>query len=82
MRKGKWLDWKPERGCVGFEGSFPAANPIIEAVEGDVTLVPALPADTIIEETVHGEPTKPTELDFVGFEGVTSIPSSIPIERR
>ena len=81
MTRSKWLDWKLETGSVGFEGSDPVGNSIIEAIEGGVTPVPALPADTIIEETAQGEPTKPTNLGFVGFEGVASTPSSTS-ERR
>jgi hypothetical protein len=76
MTRSKWLDWTPEISSVGFEGSDPVGNLIVGAFENAITPAREMLPDKIMENAAQGEPTKPTDLGFVGFEGVASVPSS------
>lgn len=60
--RSKWLDWTPETGSVGFDGSpspVPAITRISEEAEPPASSVSP---DAVIREVARDEPTKPTEL--------------------
>jgi hypothetical protein len=59
--RSKWLEWKPEAGLVGFEGSQSAVSLIIQASDCDRLTIPGTSPDAIMENAVACEPTKPTE---------------------
>jgi hypothetical protein len=59
--RSKWLDWTPDAGSVGFDGSRSGEFPITQAGLRDKPLIPTLSPGTIIEEVSAGEPTKPTD---------------------
>src|SRR5271170_816630 len=81
MTRSKWLDWKPERTSVGFEGPDPVGNLIVEALKNAVPPAQDVSPDKIMEDAAQGEPTKPTDHGFVGIEGAASASSSTS-ERR
>jgi hypothetical protein len=51
--RSKWLDWTPDAGSVGFEGSA--------SVEYSITQAPDPSIDELILKSTQREPTKPTE---------------------
>jgi hypothetical protein len=59
--RSKWLDWTPETGSVGFDGSTPGDFSITRAIEGNGSPVPGLSPRAIMEKVAANEPTKPTE---------------------
>jgi len=59
--RSKWLEWTPEVGSVGFDGSISGDSPIIPAVEMNRAEPPSPVQKEIIEKTCECEPTKPTE---------------------
>jgi hypothetical protein len=76
MTRSKWLDWKPETTSVGFEAPDPVGNLIVRAFENALTPAKGVLPGKIMENSAQAEPTKPTDLSFVGIEGAASIPSS------
>lgn len=80
--RSKWLDWTPVTGSVGFEGSTSGCNSIIGVIEESLAPVPVVSSDEIIEKRAPDQPTEPTELDFVGFEGLTSATFPITSKQR
>jgi hypothetical protein len=59
--RSKWLDWTPNAGSVGFEGSPSMEYSIMQADEQSVNPLPAPSIDELIPKSVQREPTKPTE---------------------
>jgi hypothetical protein len=59
--RNKWLDWTPETGSVGFDGSTSVVLPITRVSERNGTPVPGLSLHAIMERVAASEPTKPTE---------------------
>lgn len=59
--KSKWLDWTPEAGFVGFEGSQSAVSSISQVPDENGTAALSLRPQVTIEKVPAHEPTKPTE---------------------
>lgn len=59
--RSKWLDWTPEAGTVGFEGSQSPVFSITQASERNGTPDRSRSPDAIMGKVAAGEPTKPTE---------------------
>jgi hypothetical protein len=59
--RSKWLDWTPEVGSVGFEGSQSPVFSITHASEGNGTPDRSRSPDAIMEKVAASEATKPTE---------------------
>jgi hypothetical protein len=67
--KINWLNWKPKEGSVGFDGPAPAVCSIARVPETDTHRTSTPTPNEIIEKTTDHQPSKPTELGFVGREG-------------
>jgi hypothetical protein len=59
--RSKWLEWMPETGFVGFEGTTSADSRVTRTLEEISPQVPAPSADELTPKSAQREPTKPTE---------------------
>jgi hypothetical protein len=74
--RSKWLDWMPEGGSVGFEGSRPVEDSIAQASRQSETRLPSASLSGLMQNSAGVEPTKPTEpASFGGKKRSSGRPS-------
>ncbi len=59
--RSRWLEWTPNTGFVGFEGTGSVDSPIARASNETEAQPSASGRDELISKTGQREPTKPTE---------------------
>jgi hypothetical protein len=64
--RSKWLDWTPEGGFVGFEGSPSGEDSIAQASGQSETRLPSASLGGLMQNPARVEPTKPTEPASLG----------------